>query len=515
MKRLYETLLVRYADSDYVLRRKANLLLSIDLVLLTIIPVAYAASYSFTDYNIWMSSALFGFFGFVFLSIVFLRFGLYSAAAHSLLIGAFGSLWLLIFNDANRDSIRWLDTVILVASGLALVPLVTLRRPAIVFVYFAANVAVLIYLSEVALQAQAIDAAQRLDFVNDNAVAYLCISVFGFLIARLNDSVLQHVRELLSDQQRQASEREKMYTSLREATLELKSAADSMSGQMRVFSDETNTQAASVEELSSAITQLGATNDNIHSMQREQYTAMEDATVQLREIYDLVTQAESEIGRVEEARDGLSRETATTHQDMSEVLNQLRSVSNKFGEVDGVVQMIHDVSEKTNLLALNASIEAARAGEHGRGFAVVADEVSKLADSTAKNARSISDLVRVNREGLDGSLARLESFTKNLENMISGTRELSQANDGVVEFLRKDLVLKRDLFKKTTHLRNSADGLMEAMGEFVPAFQEILNTATSINDATQRIAVESTNLSEVGTQVEGTGRKLEGLLETS
>ncbi|MEQ9366369.1 MAG: methyl-accepting chemotaxis protein [Leptospirales bacterium] len=515
MTRLYEQLLIRYRDSDYVQRRKANLLLSIDLVLVALIPVAYIASYSFTDYNIWMSAALFGFFGLVLVSIACLHFGLYSAGAHLLLIGAFASLWMLIFFDANRDGVRWLDTVTIIASGLALVPLVTLRRPSVVFVYFAVNVGMLIFLSEVALREQAIDAAQRLDFVNDNAFAFLSISVFGFLIARLNDSVLRHVRELLSDQQRRAADREKVHHSVRAATLELKSSADLMTGKIRVFSDETNTQAANVEELSSAITELGATNDGIHRMQREQNTAMEEATVQLREIYDLVAQAEKEIGRVQDARDGLSRETATTHQDMSDVLNQLRSVSTKFGEVDGVVQMIHDVSEKTNLLALNASIEAARAGEHGRGFAVVADEVSKLAESTAKNARSISELVRVNREGLDGSLARLESFTENLEKLIHGTRELSLANDGVVDFLRKDLVLKRDLFKKTTRLRNSADALMEAMSEFVPAFQEILNNTTSINDATQRIAVESVDLSEVGSRVESTGRKLEELLELS
>ncbi len=271
---------------------------------------------------------------------------------------------------------------------------------------------------------------------------------------------------------------------------EVSSSIEQMVRSVQQVSEITETLAEACDETSSSMEEMAG------SLRETDATAEETARLS-REVVSSAENGQAKVRQTIEGMDAIRVATETAEQ-------VIRNLGARTNEIGAIVDVIDDVADETNLLALNAAIIAAQAGEQGKAFSVVADEIKDLADRVFTSTKEIGSLIRAVQDEGDNAIGAIELGTRSVASGVDLSAEAGVSLEEITRASRESGSRIQEIVGAMRGQAAAASHVVELMQRVGSGVTQIRRAALDQDAGNQVVYRSATTMREVAHQVRGT-----------
>jgi methyl-accepting chemotaxis protein len=293
--------------------------------------------------------------------------------------------------------------------------------------------------------------------------------------------------------------------------LELGAAGDELNETASVLSGKVNEVSSSIEQMVRSVKQVLENTEALSEAAVETSASMEEMAMSMREVdvsaeetarlsNQVVASAESGQAKMVQTIEGMEaiREATETAERV------IRNLGSRTREIGAIVDVIDDVADETNLLALNAAIIAAQAGEQGRAFSVVADEIKELADRVLASTKEIGGLIRAVQEEGSNAIGAIEKGAASVASGVDLSAEAGESLEEITRASRQSGTRIAGIVSAVREQAKAASHVVELMERVRGGVEQIRAAAAEQDRGNEVVHSSSVAMREVAQQVRGT-----------
>ncbi|HON57354.1 MAG TPA: methyl-accepting chemotaxis protein, partial [bacterium] len=257
-----------------------------------------------------------------------------------------------------------------------------------------------------------------------------------------------------------------------EASLKMSRAINTINSDIKNVNESINQTSAAIEEM---ITNIATITDNVNTLNK---VAEESGKA--------AASGKSSIQNVEKSMNNI-------YMSLEKLVRVMDELGKSAEDIVKILEVIDEISEQTNLLALNAAIEAARAGEAGKGFAVVADEVRKLAERSSQSTKEIAGIINVVRQKTNAAIDDTKSSLKLSD---EGKKVVNETGASLTNIINKVNEMNHFISQITGAMNESNEG-----GKLI--VQQVEKLQNFVRELTEVISEQTEGLNEIAESMNG------------